>query len=505
MKNRFCGVLSPITMLPSDYGIGDIKSAIDFLDILNRYEQDYFQILPLGHTSFGDSPYQCFSAFAGNPLLISIDMLIEDNLLTYAEAYPYSSKIDYGKIISYKNNIYHLAYTNFKPDKEYFSFCNENSYWLEDYCLFVAVKNYYIDKRKNTLVPEKLLKNKKMKQNEIKDSYYGGAFVFWEDDIKNRENLTLWQDKLRESIDYNKFLQFIFFKQWKRLKDTALEKNVKIMGDIPIFVAFDSCDVWANKNLFCLNSKGFPKEVAGVPPDYFSQTGQLWGNPLYNWKEHKKDNYDWWRKRINHTLKLVDEVRVDHFRAFDTYYSIPFGEETAIEGKWKKGPGYDFFNSFDKLSIIAEDLGDLTEDVYKLRDYYNFPGMKILQFAFSDEKNNYLPHNYTNSNFVVYTGTHDNDTTVGWYRNLGEKEKDYFRRYLNVDDNAPHKSLIRLAYLSSAFIAIIPLWDILGLDEKYRINTPGVSQGNWQAFLKKEMLKEEDFEYLLYLKRLFNR
>ena len=315
--------------------------------------------------------------------------------------------------------------------------------------------------------------------------------------------------KLSKPIDYYKFLQFKFFEQWNNVKKYANKKEIEIIGDIPIFVAYDSADVWANQKLFDLDEKGFPTQVAGVPPDYFSQTGQLWGNPLYNWDEHKNEGYDWWIKRIKSLLSTADIIRIDHFRGFESFYAIPFGNEDATVGKWLKGPGKKLFDAIKKeigtLPIIAEDLGIITPKVTKLRESVNLPGMKILQFAFDDSENNaYLPHNFE-KNCVVYTGTHDNDTTIGWYKSTTGESKDYFRRYMNTDGSSPEWDLIRLAQASSANTAIYPLQDVLSLDETARMNTPGVKADNWQWRYTASMLKEEYAQRLCYLSKLFRR
>lgn len=526
--NRVSGILAHPTSMPSKYGIGDLgKGCYDFIDFLYKAEQTIWQVFPLGPTSFGDSPYQSFSTFAGNPLLISLDMLKEEGLLKAEDLELTESfnedKVEYGRVIEFKNNALKKAYSSFKKKRDkalkdsFKAFKEENKLWLEDYCLFVAIKNYYIESRKNLFEPAELKAYRKqnektMSENSIMDCFYGACFNSWEEDISlyKKSAVTKWKNKLKDEIEFFAFCQFEFFQQWGKVKAYANERGIKIIGDIPIFVAADSADVWTRRELFCLDEKGYPTEVAGVPPDYFSATGQLWGNPLYNWEVHKKDGYKWWIERIKNMYKIADVVRIDHFRAFESYWSIPYGSENAIKGEWKKGPNKEIFDvikkELGKISIIAEDLGDLNEEVKVLRDKLGLAGMKILQFAFSDtSKNDYLPHNYKSSNFVVYTGTHDNDTTLGWYKSLDEKSKDYLRRYLNVSGEDIAWDMIRLAFSSCADYAIIPVQDLLSLDTDARMNTPGVAEGNWQFRFKADSLTDSIAEGLRYLNELYNR
>lgn len=527
MTKRKSGVLLHPTSLPSPYGIGDLgHEAFAFVDFLKKAGQKIWQILPLGHTCFGDSPYQSFSAFAGNPLLISIDALAEDGLLDSDDlpspSFP-EDNVDYGRVIDYKYSVFRKAYEKFKRvrSRSVFESCGafyeKNKFWLDDYCLFISLKNYFIEKRKNTWdSPEykayKKANKKTMSENMINDCFYGASWNSWPSDIakRNKSAVEKWTKKLKNEIGFYKFLQFEFDKQWKNLRTYANDSGIEIIGDIPIFVAADSADTWAEPKLFEIDQKGYPISVAGVPPDYFSETGQAWGNPLYDWGVHKETGYDWWIKRIKKTLELVDSVRIDHFRAFESYWAIPYGSETAVNGKWIKGPGEDFFKVIEKnipnLSIIAEDLGDLNEEVLVLRDKLGYPGMKILQFAFGgDPANAYLPHNYTNDNFVVYTGTHDNDTTIGWYNSIDDAEKDRIRRLLNVSGDDIAWDLIRYAFSSTAKIAVIPIQDILCLDTSARMNTPGVSGGNWQFRFRKSALTDEKARGLAYLSNLYNR
>jgi 4-alpha-glucanotransferase len=521
---RYCGILLHPTSLPGKYGIGDLgQAAYDFVDFLEKAGQSMWQILPLGHTGFGDSPYQSFSAFAGNPLMISPDLLVEGGLLKSEDIAKVpefdEAKVDFGKVQSYKEGLLKKAYTNFKKgkaDKEFTAFCRKNSFWLKDYALFMALKNYFIEQRRNEYESPEYkayykLTVKSLGENGVKDCYYGACWNSFPEKLKNRDEAELkkYTNSLKKEVEYYKFIQYLFFKQWDELKKYANEKGIKLIGDIPIFVAADSADTWAQRELFHINAKGFPTEVAGVPPDYFSEEGQLWGNPLYNWKIHAQTGYEWWVKRVDSVLKLVDIVRIDHFRAFESYWSIPYGSKNAVKGEWKKGPGRELFDAIsDKLGsldIIAEDLGDLNEEVHILRDELGLPGMKILQFAFDNSGNEYQPHNYTSDNFVVYTGTHDNDTTIGWYKNTNESCRDYARRLMRVSGDDISWDMIRLAISSNARYCIIPLQDVLCLDSDARMNTPGVADGNWQFRFKADALTDEKAEGLKYLCELYNR
>lgn len=518
---RKCGILVHPSSFPSKYGIGDIAYGKKFVDFLNKSGQKLWQILPLGHTGFGDSPYQSFSTFAGNPLLISPDLLIEDELLNKKdiENIPNfnSKKVEYGKVIDYKYGLYKKAFLKFDlKDKKYINFCNKNKFWLDDYALFMACKNFFIKSRKNTYESREYkiyysTASKFMSDNAVKDCFYGGAWNSFPKGLRDREKSALYEysKKLVDDISFYKFIQYEFNKQWLDLKAYANKNDIEIVGDIPIFVASDSSDTWSRKELFYINTKGFTTKVAGVPPDYFSEFGQLWGNPLYNWKNHKAENYNWWIKRTENVLNLVDIVRIDHFRGFESYWSVPMGEKTAVNGKWNKGPNREVFNAIKnklgELDIIAEDLGDLNDEVIKLRKGLNFPGMKILQFAFNDSGNDYLPHNYDSNNYVVYTGTHDNDTTIGWYREQSDKNKDYIRRYMNISGDSINWDLIRLAISSNAKYCIIPIQDVIGLGSGARMNMPGVADGNWQFRFSENDLTENMAETLNYFCKLFNR
>lgn len=526
INERSSGILLHPTSLPGRYGIGDLgKQSYDFIDFLKRAKQKLWQILPIGHTSFGDSPYQSFSTFAGNPLLISPDELIKEGYLSPGDIslinFP-ANRVSYGEVIKYKTDIYKKAYMAFKEKASkkqlsaYKKFCGDNSSWLDDYSLFISLKNYFIEERRFAYETEEYNEYKKnnlktLGKDGVNDYFYGAVWNSWPQDIKDKEKQAIekWNKTLGDDIGFYKFLQYEFFRQWLNLKQYANQNGISVIGDIPIYVAADSADTWSNCVLFEINKKGFPDEVAGVPPDYFSKTGQLWGNPIYKWDEHRKTGYEWWIARIKSVLSLVDIVRIDHFRGFDTYWAVPYGEETAVNGKWKKGPGEEIFRRIEEalgdLPIIAEDLGDLNEDVIMLRKSLGFPGMKILQFAFDSNKSDYLPHNYKDSNTVVYTGTHDNDTTVGWYNSTNDNVRDYYRRYLNVSGDDVAWDLIKLAYCSCADTVIIPVQDLMSLDSGSRMNTPSVAAGNWQFRYSEGMLNEHIAERLSYLADLYNR
>ena len=527
---RSSGLLVHPTSFPGPYGIGDLGlCAYEFIDFLKKSHHTLWQILPIGPTSFGDSPYQSFSTFAGNTLIISPDLLVSEGYLSLTDIENIPNfdprKTEYSIVSIYKNELYKKAYKSFKTSATneqktaYSTFCLENISWLEDYSLFMALKEYFIEQRKkqqNSNEYTLFKKNHKDMLNStlLDDFYFGGVWSTWPTDLANRkpEILVKWKKALSEYMRYYKFLQYEMFREWKLVKTYANENDVKIIGDIPIFVSYDSADAWANPELFCLDCNGFPTEVAGVPPDYFSATGQLWGNPLYNWEVHKATEYKWWIERIRSTIKSVDIVRIDHFRGFDEYWAIPSEDKTAMNGCWQKGPGKDLFVAIEKelgdLPIIAEDLGIITESVRELRDALGFPGMKILQFAFSDEdkkmENTYLPHNLTH-NAVIYSGTHDNDTTIGWYNTIDALDSDIVRRYVNIGGEDISWDFIRLAYSSVCDIAIVPIQDVMKLGSEGRMNTPGVAAGNWQWRYTKDMLKDEYAEGLLYLSDLFGR
>ena len=455
----------PVFSLPSPYGIGTMgKAAYDFIDFLRDSAQSYWQILPIGITSFGDSPYQSFSCFAGNPYFIDLDMLADDGLLSKEEINACDfgnnpNKIDYEKLYLNRYSLLRLAFKRFALNKSYDIFVSENAFWLDDFALFMAIKN----------------------------SEGGKAFFEWEAPLKSRDSAVLNQFKADyiDDINFYKFLQFKFFEQWTALKKYANKNNIKIIGDIPIYVALDSADVWANPQQFQLNDDYTPRAVAGVPPDAFSDDGQLWGNPLYDWNYMKTTGYAWWKSYLGNALKLFDKVRIDHFRAFESYFAIPYGDKDAKCGKWVKGPDKALFDAFKNefgknLPIIAEDLGIITPAVQKLLAFTDFPGMKVMQFAFSGNSDNaYLPHN-VHKNCVVYTGTHDNDTIIGWLKNADADTQKQAKDYFNYnDDNGFNWAMIKSAMSTVADTCIIPMADFLGADGSARINTPSTLGDNW--------------------------
>lgn len=468
---RNAGILLHPTSLPGKYGIGDLGDDVfKFIDFLDIAGQKLWQVFPLGPTGYGDSPYQCFSAFAGNPNLISPDKLKAEGLLNDDDLnnIPVHNpvQIDYGQVIEYKKSLLKKAFINFKSslnkfDKDFNIFCEENKDWLNDFAFFMAAKEFH------------------------------GGIVWkdWDKDLVHRDKKSLdeWSKKLADDILYQKFVQFEFFNQWLAVKQYANSKGIKIIGDMPIFIAYDSADLWANKELFTVDNEGKLETVAGVPPDYFSETGQLWGNPLYRWKEMEKDDFQWMRNRFANLYRLVDIIRIDHFRGFEAFWEIPGDAETAVNGRWVKAPGDKLFKSIKKhlgdVAILAEDLGVITPEVEKLRDDFNFPGMKILQFAFgTDMETKFLPHNYI-PNCVVLTGAHDNDTTRAFFEKArADKNSDsfeHFQKYLNYYGHEIVYELIRLAYASVANIVIVPMQDILNLSGEARMNFPGKLGGNW--------------------------
>ncbi|MGP1587964.1 MAG: 4-alpha-glucanotransferase [Treponemataceae bacterium] len=522
MNTRSSGILLHPTSLPGTSGIGTIgRYAFDFVDWLEKAGQTLWQILPIGPTGYGDSPYSSFSTFAGNPLLIDLDILKENGWLTEEqckenEPIKNSTFIDYGAVVDRKIPLLKIGASQFLSDirkkdvcsKEnltavkYCKFKKENSFWLENYAVFMAIKDFYNGKPWCTDWQKELATYKSKAVTEFK--------------YKN-------QDK----IEIYKAIQFFFFTQWQNLKEYANKKNIKIIGDIPIFVAQDSSDVWSNQHLFQLHKNGKPKFVAGVPPDYFSADGQLWGNPVYDWNKMKKDGYRWWIERIKAILKLTDYVRIDHFRGFEAYWAVPYGEKNAVNGKWIKGPNSALFKKIKKklgeIPIIAEDLGLITKEVQKLRDDFNLSGMKILQFAFdlNEEKsgclkNAFLPHEY-GRNFVVYTGTHDNQTMQGYIDCASSEEKSFIKRYLcgnleniKIDDEQICPLLIREAFASVAKMAVIPLQDIFAVGDEGRMNIPSTQGGhNWQWRMSTDMLFGENAEkkanWLKSLSTLYDR
>lgn len=488
------GMLLPIASLPSPYGIGGFsKEAYEFIDLLEETGQKLWQILPLGPTSYGDSPYQSFSTFAGNPYFIDLDTLAEKGWLTKeaCEASDYGdneSYIDYGRIYNSRFVLLKQAFLNsdILSDEKFTEFCKANQHWLPDYALYMALKN----------------------QNG------GKSWIEWKEEIRLRkpEAVEYYKKELEEECNFYEFLQYEFHEQWTKVKEYAHKKGIQIVGDVPIYVAFDSADTWANPELFQLDEKNLPLGVAGCPPDAFSATGQLWGNPLYNWAYHKKTGYDWWLKRIAYCFDLYDIVRIDHFRGFDEYYSIPYGDETAVNGHWEKGPGMDLFNTvkekLGELDIIAEDLGFLTESVFQLLKDSGYPGMKVLQFAFDpSEDSDYLTYKYQR-NCVVYTGTHDNDTTAGWFEKLSDGDKEVALRYMNsfyTPKEEQHWDLIALAMRSTADTCIIPVQDFLGLGSEARINMPSTLGDNWKWRMTKGAFSEELKEKIRRMTKLYGR
>ncbi len=480
----------PIFSLPSNYGIGSFsKSAYQFIDFLEKAGQTYWQILPIGPTGYGDSPYQSFSTFAGNPYFISLEELIDKSELEKIDFGSEEERIDYGKIYKNRYKLLKKVYNDRRDDKEFDAFTEENKDWLDDYALFMALKKHF----------------------------NGKSWLKWNENIKKREkeSISYYQEKLYDEINFNKYVQYLFYSQWNCLKEYANKKGIKIIGDIPIYVALDSVDVWSNPKLFQLDKDYAPTFVAGCPPDGFSKKGQLWGNPLYDWREHKKGNFNWWYKRLKHSLSIYDIVRIDHFRGFCDYYSIPYGDDDAVNGRWEKGPGIDLFSEILKKiendKIIAEDLGFITDDVKKLLNDCDFPGMKVLEFAFDsrddNNKNDYLPHNYP-VKCIAYTGTHDNETLMSWYKRISKEERAVVRQYLcdfYTPDDELNMPLISLIMRSVAEICIIPIQDYLCLDDKARINTPATSNGNWQWRMKKEMLDEELAKKINSITKIYGR
>ncbi|GAB4535727.1 MAG: 4-alpha-glucanotransferase [Thermodesulfovibrionia bacterium] len=482
MFRRGSGILMHITSLPSPYGIGDMgRYARWFVDLLVEARQGFWQVLPLNPTCgvYGNSPYSSFSAFACNPLLIDIDGLIEDGLISRGDIdQPRFSdrKVNYRAVTEYKNKILTDAYErnrmSIMKDHEFKRFLSEHSYWLDDYCLFIALKR----------------------------QFRGIEWTRWQEDVRERreDTLNLWRERLNDGIMKEAFLQFLFFKQWQSLRRYCEERNIRIIGDIPIYVNHDSSDVWANTGLFKLNDDNMPVTIAGVPPDYFSSTGQLWGHPVYNWDAIRDNGYSWWIKRIAHNMKLFHIIKIDHFRGFVAYWEVEAGEKTAINGRWVKAPAVDFFNAllrhFNHLPIIAEDLGVITPDVREVMDMFGFPGMRVLMFGFGGDiaVNPYAPHNHI-KNCVVYTGTHDNNTIRGWFRReLSVEDRMRLSNYIGrrVNERTIHRELIRLAMMSVADVSIIPMQDVLGLGEWARMNLPARKTGNWQWRLEERDVTE---------------
>lgn len=496
MKRR-SGILLHITSLPSPYGIGDLgPEAYRFADFLAEAKQSIWQVLPLNptDTAYHNSPYHTLSAFAYNPLLISPELMIQDGLLNKQEVnftsnFP-EGAVEYKQVTEDKRKLFQLAYERFKkhsPNYEYEKFCSENSGWLEDYALFVSLKAHF-----NGLIWNQ-----------------------WPSEIRDRDAQALksLRGELQAKIDLEKFIQYLFIQQWLKLKRYCSQKGIDILGDMPIYVQYDSVDVWVNPEIFKLDNEKRPYVVAGVPPDYFSATGQLWGNPLYRWEVLKERRYDWWMERIKHILSSVDFLRIDHFRGFVGYWEVPSAENNAFNGRWVEAPVLDFFNQltarFSNLPIIAEDLGTITPDVKEIMHRFQFPGMKVLLFAFDqdDPMHPYLPHNYE-KNCVVYTGTHDNNTVRGWFENEATPEdkqrlSQYLGREVTLED--VNWELIRLAMASVADLVIFPLQDILGLGQEARMNQPATIKGNWQWRLLPEQLTPSHSRKLLIMTEVYGR
>jgi len=498
---RASGILLHPTCLPSSFGIGDLgKSAYEFVDFMERSGQTLWQVLPLGPTGYEHSPYiMNFSTFAGNPLLISLEQLAEEGLLDAGELAPLPEanrdRVEFDRVIPYKFKYLEQAFDRFQKDlngdkkQQFDQFCQEQSWWLDDFVLFMAL----------------------LEAND------GKPWSQWDRAIARRESAALdaQREKLRDRIQFQRFLQFQFFEQWNRLRQYANDRHIKIIGDISIYVCHNSSDVWAAPELFKLDPETLePAYIAGVPPDYFSATGQLWGNPVYDWERSQATQFHWWVQRFKATLQYVDIVRVDHFRGFEAYWQVPAGEETAINGEWIPAPGYAFFETLGErlgeLPILAEDLGIITPEVEAMRDRFQFPGMRILLFAFGNDHNSvYLPHHYV-KNCVVYPGTHDNDTVIGWWENAGDDEKQFLAKYLGYDRVEDIQDinwvLIRTALSSVADLAILPLQDLLGLDGRARMNDPSTNAGNWRwRYPSSDVLTEEVGDRLLGLTQLYSR
>lgn len=492
MKERQSGILLPISALPGEYGIGDFgKSAYTFIDFLEKSKQKNWQILPLGVTSYGDSPYQCISSYAGNPYFIDLDELIDQGYLADEDIKGVNlgdnpRKIDYAKLYKNKYKILRIAYNNSKNSlrEELKDFYNKNKFWLREFAIFMSLKAFY--------------KDKSWQEWEEKHKYF------------NNPQVEAFEEEDEDNVYFWVFTQYMFIKQWQELKQYANKKEINIIGDLPIYVAIDSSDVWAHPELFDLDEEFEPKTVAGVPPDAFTDTGQLWGNPLYNWETLKKNDYKFWVDRIRHNLYLYNVLRIDHFRGFESYWEVPYGALTAVGGRWVKGPGIELFNTIKDqlgdLDIIAEDLGYQTGEVIELMEEVGFPGMKILQFGFDplgDSDN--LPHNYKN-NLVVYTGTHDNKTAKDWFQTAPTLEKKYAVEYLKLNEKEGYNwGLIRGIWSSVAYLAIGQLQDFLNLGEESRMNTPATLGENWTWRFEEEDLYKELAEQIAKITKTYRR
>jgi len=492
MMKRSSGILLHVTSLPGKEGIGTLgKEAFSFVDFLAETNQSVWQILPLGPVGYGNSPYLCYSAFAGNPLMIDLWQLQKENLLSENDlsAIPRFDirQVDFEKVSRWKIKLLRKAVLNFSEKKDshdgFRAFIDEHGWWLNDYALFMSAKSFFGDIN----------------------------WQSWPDDLKFRqpEALVKYREKLSGEIEYHLILQYFFFVQWFRLKEYANKNGVALVGDMPLYVGGDSVDVWANTGIFHLNETLHPTHVGGVPPDYFSETGQLWGNPVYNWQKLKEQNYHWWLARIHFTLKMFNRVRIDHFRGLESYWSVPAGEETAINGKWEPAQGYEMLNllksQIGELPLIAEDLGLITPEVDRLRLAFGLPGMKVLQFAFtSDPKNEHLPHNFE-TNCMVYTGTHDNGTTWAWLHALSHEQKKEVMKWLRMYERKPVWALIEMAWSSVARIAIVPLQDLLELGAESRMNIPGFAHGNWGWRFRWDQVRGKHRRFLKEITERYNR
>lgn len=491
---RKSGILLHISSLPSAFGIGDLgREAYNFVDTLSKNGMKVWQILPLGPNGPGNSPYQAYSAYAGDPILISPEMLVDWGLLS-KEVFSTTPlfndvSVDFEKVTEWKTNIFRLAWQNFQLNadtsfiNEYQAFLNEHGWWLNDYALYAACKI----------------------------EFDGLAWNKWPNDLMERDQNALdsYKIELKENYEFERFVQFLFFRQWFRLKNYANEKGIQIFGDLPLYVSLDSSDVWGNQRLFLLDKNGEPSMVGGVPPDYFCEDGQLWGNPVYDWNEIEKNNFQWWLARLYFNFHMFDLVRIDHFRGLESFWAIPADSKTARVGQWLPAKGFELLNILQsqlvKLPIIAEDLGIITPEVEYLRDHFNLPGMKVLQFAFtSDFTNEHLPHNITSQN-IIYTGTHDNDTIIGWWMSINAEEKKLANSYLSANIGTISERLITYAWASVAEIAILPLQDLMQLDGSARMNIPGIATGNWSWRFRKNQLRKNHWEFIKKLNIRYNR
>ena len=489
---RSSGVLLHISSLPGDDGIGSMgKDAYQFVDFLAKTKQKIWQILPLGPVGYGNSPYQCYSALAGNPMFIDVHQLVTDRLISKSSVTDQHfkiKKVEFEKVEEWKTVLFREAFTGFKMNfdrykDEYIAFMGHNSWWLDDYALFRSLKTKNDETVWNTWDKVLVTRSKKAIQEAI--------------------------EELHDEIDFHRFLQFLFFRQWFKLKTYSNSKGVRVIGDIPLYVSLDSADVWANQDIFLLDGDSKPTQVGGVPPDYFSETGQLWGNPVFDWQRLAERDFDWWLARINFNLQMFDQVRVDHFRGLESFWAVAAEAKTAIIGEWLPAKGYELFTKlkeqFGKLKIIAEDLGVITPEVEKLRDDFGLPGMKILQFGFgSDAENMNLSHNYE-SNFVAYTGTHDNDTTLGWFNSIEKAERKMQRKYLKGNGKELVRQMIEYVWASSAMMAIIPMQDVLALDCEARMNTPGTASGNWTWRFAWPQIRLNHQHFLREITKKYNR